>query len=853
MNRALFLLPMLLSSAVGSCLSAKVSPACHVPPELTSKAAPGSFAALSSEGAWFAQLHVWQCADDSFSRAAQLSPGSWKTLYDLGVVEVNEHSYRVAISHLRKASELNPDSSIVRGALAEATRLAGDLPGAEVQFRKLVEHNPQSVQALDELATVLAAEKLYSAAIRYWDQALTLEPANADIVISRAEALDKNGDAKSAIRTLQNFATKHPQTASIHFSLGTVFGLEKRFTEAASEFRIALQIDPNDSATQLSLARCLVSQGEYSDALTLLIPFVKAHRSNVDAHSLLGFTYRGLAQYEPAEKQLRIAVISRPNDGDIQFALGVALIHTGHLREAVSHLQKAIELEPDAEMPRVQMALALKALNDHEHSQAMYQQVRQTEHTNLLSNQLATTGKRANDLYRAGRPDKAETLYRQMLEIAPDAHTYYNLALALGMQRKLLDERSALETAVKLDPQFALARSALGSEYLSEGRPDDASIQLKKALEIDPQIPEAQINLAAIYERQGRIADAEALLRHAVDGNPNVPVVHLNFGLLLAARGDLADASTQVQQAIKLDPKNPDALTALAKINAREGKVEKSIELFRQVLSLDPSNYLNHLNLGIALADHLEIDSALEQFRKAVKLNPRSAAAHYNLGRLLLDERNTQDAIPELESACHLDPPITDALYLLAVAERQARNIGYSLELVQKSIQLDPQQPRALYLLGQDLFSTNQETEAITAWMKAVQIDPKSTEVLYKLAQVLREKDPAQAEHYTALLKARLAEQQATSQADTMGNLALATADRHDYTQAIDQLNRALQVCGECKEKGTLKKDLGLVEARSGNVDAAAITLREAATLNPSDADIRTALNIVTRQQEKRK
>jgi tetratricopeptide (TPR) repeat protein len=219
----------------------------------------------------------------------------------------------------------------------------------------------------------------------------------------------------------------------------------------------------------------------------------------------------------------------------------------------------------------------------------------------------------------------------------------------------------------------------------------------------------------------------------------------------------------------------------------------------------------------------------------------------------MLDERDAQDAIPELESACHLDSSIADAFYLLGVAERQSGNIGYSLELVQKSIQLDPQQPRALFLLGQDLLSTNQESAAIAALKKAVQIDPKSTEVLYKLSQVLQEKDPAQAEKYTALLKSRMAEQQATSQADTMGNLALAAADRHDYAQAIDQLNRALQVCGECKEKGTLKKDLGLVEARSGNMDAAAITLREAAMLNPSDTDIKTALNIVTRQQEGRK
>jgi len=848
-KNALLLLPILLCSAVASSLLAQTPSACTVPPQLLTKAAPGSFVALSNQGAWFAEKHLWNCADDALARALKLAPDSWKTLYDLGAVEVNEKKYPSAISHLQKASELKPDSTIVRRALATATRNSGDLSGAEVQFRKLVDLNPQSAQALDDLASLLAAEKLYSAAIRYWDQALNLEPANADIVISRAEALNTNGSPAEAIKSLQEFEKKYPAAPGIHFSLGTVFGLEKRFTEAASEFRLARQQDPHDTATLLSLARCLDSQGEYAEVLPLLIPFVKTLPANADAHSLLGFAYRGLEQYEPAEKQLRIAVASRPDDGDIQFALGVTLLHTGKNKEAVSHLQRAIDLQPSAEAPRLQMALALKALNDQQRSQAMYQQVRQTEHTNLVGNQFAISGKRANDLLQAGHADKAEVLYRQMLQMVPgDAHTYYNLALALGIQKKYSDERDALEAAVKMDPEFAQARCALGSQYLSEGRLDDALLQLKKSLELDPQISEAQVNLAAIYERQGRTADAEALLRRAVDGNPNVAVLHLNLGLILAEKGNFAEARTQIQKAIELDPHSTDSMTALAKIYAREGNVEQSIALFRRVLALEPENYISHLNLGIALADHLEIDAALEQFQEAVKLNPRSAASHYNLGRLLLDERKSSEAGPELQTACSLDPTLSDAFYLLAVAERQSGNIGHSLEMVQRSIQLAPEQPRALYLLGQDFSSMSRDDEAIAAWKRAVQIDPKSTEVLYKLSQVLRERNPSEASQYAGLLKARLAEKQATSEADTMGNLALAAAERHEYAQAIEQLHKALQVCGDCKEKGLLKKDLGLVEARSGNVNAAAITLREAAILIPSDADINTALLIVTQQ-----
>ncbi len=854
MKRTLFLILIVFAQVVQLSHSEEMPPACSAPPELRAKSGTESFAALTSQGAWFARKHMWHCADEAFNRAAQLSPNSWKALYDLGAIQVNERAYTAAISHLRKASELNPNSDLVRRALAEATRASGDLQGAESLYRRLVELNPRSVEALNDLADVLVAEKLYSAAIRYWDQALALEPDNVDIAISRAEALNTNGDAQEAIESLQQLEGRHANAAGIHYSLGTMFGLQKRFGEAATEFRKALELDPNDADARLSLARSLLAQGEYADVLPALLPFVKAHPANAVAHSLLGFAYRGLEQYEPATRQLQIAVKANPDDGDIQFGLGVSLIHIGRPGDAIPHLQRAIDLQPDAEMPRLQMALALKALNDPKRSEEMYQQVRQTQRTNLIGNQIALTGKRANGLLSSGHPDKAEALYREMLQREPDdSHTYYNLALALGVQQKNAEERGALETAVRLDPKFALARSALGSQYLSEGQLDDAALQLQRSLALDPQISEAQVNLAAIYERQGRVADAEALLRRAVDANSNVAILHLNLGLVLAARGEFAEAKMEIQRAAKLDPKNTDSMTALAKIAAREGRSEESIGLFRQVLTLEPDSYLAHLNLGISLVDHLEEDEALEQFNLSVKLNPQSAPAHYNLGRLLLDERKTEASIPELESACTLDPSHSDAFYLLAIAKRQAGDISRSLELVQRSIQLVPEQPRALYLLGQDLSSMGREDEAIVAWKRAAEIDPKSTEVLYKLTQVLREKDPSEATKYAAQLKAKLAEKQATSEADTLGNLALAAAERHEYTQAIEQLNKALQVCGECKEKGTLKKDLGLIEARSGNVSDAAITLREAAALIPSDPDIGSALTIVTRQLREQK
>ena len=836
---------VLLFAAAVSCCHAQSSSDCALPQGLQSHGSADAFTAWDSAGTWFAQRKDLRCATEAYNKALQLHPRSWRTLYDLGVVEVAQKRYAPAVLHLRRAVDLKPDSVDAHNALGTALKDSGQLGEAEKQFREILKTDSNSVEALNHLAEILAAQKLYSAAIGYWDQALSLDPGNIDAAIARARALSQNGDQNAATSSLQQMVKTHPDLAVAHFNLGTVYANQKSFRQAADEYREASRLSPSDPEARFSLAKCQVFQGEYAEAIPILKAYVLNHPKPFEPHYLLGLSYRGLDQYPQAEEQLRIAATVEPDHADLQFNLGLVILRSGRAKEAVPHLQKAIQLDPAAEGPRLQLAIALKDLNETQKSAKVYQDVRETEQSNLLKNQFTTEGAKANQLLAAGHAAQAAEVYRQMLQIQPrDAHTYYNLSLALDMDGKFPAERQALETAIKLDPTVAQAWSKLGVLDMSQGRPDDAIQNFKKAIEIDPQLTEAQLNLATIYDAKGQFKEAEALLTRAIENDPQYAQAHFNLGLVLAQQQRFPEAESELSKAATLDAGNLNVQTALAEVEAREGKSESSTEILRKVAAATPDNFQDHLNLGIALADHLEVEAALAEFTKAVELNPGSAIAHYNRGRLLLDERHFEDAKPELEKAISLDAHFGDAIYLLAVTERQLGQTGKSLALSEKSVELAPGNSRAYYLLGQNLASMKRDQEAIAAWKHAVQLDPNSTEVLYRLSQALHESDPSEAGKYTALLKARLADQQATSQADITGNLALA-AHNHDYAKAIAELEKAIEICGECRDQATLKKDLGLIEARSGDLAAAAQALKAAASLNPADPEIKQALAVV--------
>ena len=473
------------------------------------------------------------------------------------------------------------------------------------------------------MAEVLAAQKLYSAAIGYWDKALSLEPGNVDSGIARAIALSENGDQDAATASLQQIVKTHPDLPVAHFNLGTVYANQKSFRQAADEFREASRLTQADPEARFALAKCLVFLAEYSEAIPILKAYLANHPKAFEPHYLLGLSYRGLEQYPQAEEQLRSAAAIEPDHADLQYNLGLVILRSGRAKEAVPHLQKAIQLDPAAEGPRLQLAIALKGLNQTQQSAKVYQDVRQTEQANLLKNQFTTEGAKANQLLASGQAAQAAEVYRQMLQIQPrDAHTYYNLSLALDMDGKFPAERQALETAIKLDPTLAQARSKLGVLDMSQGHPDDAIQNFKKAIELDPQLTEAQLNLATIYDGRGQVKEAEALLRQAIEEDPKYAQARFNLGMVLAQQGRFPEAEAELETAVSLDGTNLNAQTALAEVRAREGKSESSIEMLRKVVAARPDSFQDHLNLGIALADHLEVEAALAEFTQGGRAQP---------------------------------------------------------------------------------------------------------------------------------------------------------------------------------------------------------------------------------------
>lgn len=266
--------------------------------------------------------------------------------------------------------------------------------------------------------------------------------------------------------------------------------------------------------------------------------------------------------------------------------------------------------------------------------------------------------------HRAGQLDRAEQLYRRVLEQAPEHGDAMFLLSMLALSSGRLEQAAALlERAVRVAPNNALYLSSLGNVYRCLGRSREAVGVLLMAVARQPDFAEAVSNLALCFEEQGdwdaaaecyerareldpssaQAADRLASLRSKPDalapGVGPVPMRGAGSGMspaeLLAALGETLrlggrgeDAAHWYRVALKLNPRLSNAYTALGAIHAGAGRFDEAIDNFRRALEIDENFRQARAYLATALDESGRLDEAEAMYRQTAALYPEDAFAH---------------------------------------------------------------------------------------------------------------------------------------------------------------------------------------------------------------------------------
>jgi predicted O-linked N-acetylglucosamine transferase (SPINDLY family) len=196
----------------------------------------------------------------------------------------------------------------------------------------------------------------------------------------------------------------------------------------------------------------------------------------------------------------------------------------------------------------------------------------------------------------------------------------------------------------------------MGMALYDQGRFDEAIASLESAVKIEPDFADAHYNLGNALAQVGELGKAAESYKNCLTISPEDAQVLSNYGNVLKDCGEFDRAITCYSKAIKIQPDYAAAYNNMGNVLQDKGEAKLALDYYKQALKIEKKYPSAHINMGNALQDMDDLEGAIDSYKKAIKLKPNFAKAHNNLGTALQNKGNIIAAIESYSLAFKLNP-----------------------------------------------------------------------------------------------------------------------------------------------------------------------------------------------------
>ena len=225
---------------------------------------------------------------------------------------------------------------------------------------------------------------------------------------------------------------------------------------------------------------------------------------------------------------------------------------------------------------------------------------------------------RAKKLFTKGNFAEAESIYLEVLKLAPNNKDAKNAIFALKNNKNIVPiPQSELQSAVS---------------FVTNGN-------ISEALKIVEPLIKNYPNESILYNIRGVCSKAKNEFKDAVNDfnqavliKPDYAEAYYNLGVTLREMGDSQNAIKAYQEALKHNNHYPKAHNNLGQVFLVMGNLDSAIDHLEWAVALQPEFADAHNNLGSAYLGNNRVSDAIESYKKAVALNPNFSISFNNLG-----------------------------------------------------------------------------------------------------------------------------------------------------------------------------------------------------------------------------
>jgi len=306
-------------------------------------------------GLIYTSLGKYDQAQKEYQEAVRLAPDSiWalSSLADLFVLQEKMAEAASVYEKLIASERSDPDeagSEVLYFNLGVIYSRMGKSAEAMDAFRSAVKLNDRYPEAHIGLAILHEMNNGYDDAIRSYEKAISIDPANAGVYHHLGMALIRANRYDEAVKVYQTLSKIDPKDPYAYIEWANVYFLLKKPDDAIAVLRsgLGLPVKDADLYTMLGYAYSLKDK-VHPEALRFYNMAVELKPDSPIAHFYLGTYYDALNNSELAKSRLREAIRLDPDYDDALNYLGYMLAQEGvDLDEAVGLIKRALEQDPE--------------------------------------------------------------------------------------------------------------------------------------------------------------------------------------------------------------------------------------------------------------------------------------------------------------------------------------------------------------------------------------------------------------------------------------------------------------------------------------------------------------------------
>ena len=325
-------------------------------------------------------------ACDYFEKAYHLD-NQENYLISLALSELKSMQLEKAAKHYKALAILHPEKDSFQYNLASCYELMRDFQSAINIMKLLLARNPKSLTMAQKLANLYIETRNFRQAKDLYDSIILKASPSSEVLYQYAILSTQLYDTSTAEKIFKKVIKMNPENAVAHKDLGVIYLNQRLFDYAEDEFRIAMELAPNDFDIIFEYANYLYSVSKYQEA-DKYYDKALAIKDDVVAKSLQAINKIELNQLDNARELIESALTEQPEHEYIQFLAGRIYYSMEDYEKAKIYFIKSLEQNPDIETKNL-LALCYYQLGEYDKALNIFKALleKNSENISLLLNE----------------------------------------------------------------------------------------------------------------------------------------------------------------------------------------------------------------------------------------------------------------------------------------------------------------------------------------------------------------------------------------------------------------------------------------------------------------------------------